>query len=218
MVFSRLSQTFGRAGAPACTALSNDAAEAGGPKHPTSDIRNSLTWCTARMANARPRKLPAGKQSRPVFIFSDGSCEPDAVGSLRIDSRIRSSRVPPRWFKPAVSGDTSRNIFGTPPRAAAPERKWSGKQRRYNASQQHVWKKKLKGRRVVCYIDNGAAKDTLITGPGPHQRQRLVRTRVSGKMSKTRNFLVVPESAVSLHLRRPAIDPVELKSWRQLAS
>ncbi len=40
------------------------------------DLRWALEWWLEQIGRAKPRRIPVGKQRRPVFIFTDGSCEP----------------------------------------------------------------------------------------------------------------------------------------------
>ena len=79
---SSKSQTFWRPGALAYTALSQNTFEGGCSKHMTGDLLKNLTWWIKFMKTVEPRKVPVGKQTRPIFIFTDGSCEPDTGNRL----------------------------------------------------------------------------------------------------------------------------------------
>ena len=45
-------------------------------------LRWSLKWWLDRVEGAKPRIEPFGRQSRPVFLFTDGACEPASNNRL----------------------------------------------------------------------------------------------------------------------------------------
>ena len=85
LVFSN-SQTFGRAGALAYSALTKKASEGGHSTYMGKDFINSLRWWSSYFTTAKPRKVPVGKQRRPLYIFTDGACEPSLKNRMGMEA------------------------------------------------------------------------------------------------------------------------------------
>ena len=120
------------------------------------------------MKKGKARKVLVGPQRRPVYIFSDGSCDPDerskfgikaGYGTVLYDPETDSgeafgSYLDEKLIEILSDGGTKRQIVGQSelvPCVAA----------------KVLWKKKLRGRLVMHYVDNEAAKYGLIKGSSP---------------------------------------------------
>jgi hypothetical protein len=83
LVFSN-SQTYGRTGALAYYQLGIKA-KGNGPLHfMTSDLKWALRWWKSHLQNSKPRMVRVGPQRKPLYLFTDGSCEPDEEARLGI--------------------------------------------------------------------------------------------------------------------------------------
>ncbi len=76
LVFSN-SQTFGRMGALTYHYLGQKAHKSGDSSAISKDVLWSLKWWRNHVAHAKPRTVRVGRQRKPVYIFTDGSCDPD---------------------------------------------------------------------------------------------------------------------------------------------
>ena len=84
-VFSN-AQIFGRIGALVFSGLRRKAAESNGSQIIGEDFCRSLRWWAEHMATAPPRKAPVGNQARPIYLFTDGACEPDSEAPFYISA------------------------------------------------------------------------------------------------------------------------------------
>ena len=117
------------------------------------------------MKTAGARKVPVGKQRRPVYIFTDGSCEPDpraaagltaGYGAVMFDPEDGALGTFGGYLQPDLmhiltDGGNMRQIVGQSelvPCVAAKQ----------------VWRKRLRGRLVIHCVDNAAAQYGLFKG------------------------------------------------------
>jgi len=77
LVFAN-SQTFGRMGAMAFHYLGRRAHMIGASKKMDAELRWALEWWDTHMSSAKERHIQLTNVRRPLYLFTDGSCEPDA--------------------------------------------------------------------------------------------------------------------------------------------
>ncbi len=85
LVFSN-SQVFGRVGAMAFYHLGRRADKGGQVTSLDAQLRWCLKWWSNHLASTEPRTVPLGRQVRPVYLFTDGACEPKAGGHFGISA------------------------------------------------------------------------------------------------------------------------------------
>ena len=162
------SQTFGTAGALAYSALTKKASEGGGSTHMGDDLTNSLKWWATYFTAAKPRKVPVGKQKRPLYIFTAGSCEPSLESPVGLEAGYGAAMFDPE--------DKSLQSFGGDIGDALLDLLSDGGTKTQIVGQaelipclatKEIWRKICKGRLIMFYIDNEAAKFALINGNSP---------------------------------------------------
>jgi len=168
LVFSN-SQTYGRKGALAYYHLGLIANMPGNPWIPLgTKLRWPLQWWKEQVAGCKPRTIRTGQQRSPLYLFTDGSCDPDETSPTGIKAAYGAVLYDPE--------DSTLETFG---RDIGPEllRILSGhgaKQQIVGQSEllpchaaRTIWKERLQNRRIVLYVDNEAARFGLIKGTRP---------------------------------------------------
>ena len=134
----------------------------------SEDLVESLIWWAKYFVTAKPRKIVVGQQRRPIYIFTDGSCEPNdkspvgleaAYGAVMFDpedERLQSfgGTIGEALLDLLSDGGANTQVVGQAgliPCLAAKE----------------IWRKNIKGRFVMLYIYNEAATFALIKGNSP---------------------------------------------------
>ena len=157
------SQLLGRCGAWASLALSERATRGNGPwaKGLTPELRTSLSWWIRFLSDARPRTIPLSRGQIPVLIFTDGAYEEKTAthGGMMLDR-----------------ADGRCECFG----AVVPERladHWRDRGRRRQLIAQaelypaivsrQLWGDTLSGRRILHFVDNEGARESLVKGRSP---------------------------------------------------
>ena len=120
------------------------------------------------MKSSKPRKVPVGKHQRPVYLFTDGSCEPDEKSPTKITAGYGAVLFDP-------TDGTFQSFGGNLPNEILEILSEDGTKRQVVGQSElfpcvaarDVWGRKLQGRLVMCYIDNEAAKYALIKGTSP---------------------------------------------------
>ncbi len=155
-------------GALAYNYLGRKAAEGGGAWAMSWDLRWALEWWLEQVGQAKPRRIPVEKLRRPVFIFTDGSCEPRKDDPNKLEVGYGAVMWDPE--------DGALETFGgyiRDPLLELLTDDWTKKQVVGQAelvpclAAKRVWRRRLKGRLVMHYIDNEAAKYALIKGTSP---------------------------------------------------
>ncbi len=120
------------------------------------------------MARAKPRKIPVGKLRRPICVFTDGSCKPcgdnlsgieAGYGAVMYDPEDGALETIGGYLQEPLldlltDGGVKKQIVGQAelvPCLAA----------------KVAWRKRMRNRLVMYYIDNEAAKFSLIKGTSP---------------------------------------------------
>jgi len=107
---------------------------------------------------------------KPVIILSDGACEPDDSSSLGVNASYGAVMYDPE--------DNTCEYFGKYIDHDLMDFLTYGGQKQQIVGQaemipclvaRHVWKDRLKGRAVLNYVDNEAARFALIKGGSPTQ-------------------------------------------------
>ena len=83
LIFSN-SQTYGKMGALAYYQLGLKAKENGSNVRISKELRWALLWWTEHISKCKPRLIRTGPQREPVYLFTDGSCDPDESSPLGI--------------------------------------------------------------------------------------------------------------------------------------
>ena len=83
LIFSN-SQTYGRMGALAYFQLGLKAKEDGPFLRIRPELREALLWWKRQISNCKPRIIRTGPQRPPVYLFTDGSCDPDGSSPFGI--------------------------------------------------------------------------------------------------------------------------------------
>ena len=167
LVFSN-SQTFGRMGALAYNYLGQKVAEGGGAWSMSQDLEWPLEWWLEQVSKAKPRRIPVGKLRRPVYIFSDGSCEPRKDNPSKLEAGYGAVMFDPE----DGTLETFGGFIGDPLMELLTD-DWTKKQVVGQAElvpclvAKKIWKRRLRGRLVMHYVDNEAAKYALIKGTSP---------------------------------------------------
>ncbi len=167
LVFSN-SQTYGRMGALAYYHLGQVASRAGGSKYLGQDLRWALRWWIDHMENAKPRVIRVGKRRKPVYIFTDGSCDPCEDNASGVKAGYGAVMYDPE--------DDALELFGAEIGEPLLDLLTNGGSKKQIVGQSElipchaarkVWGDRLEGRLVVVYIDNEAARYALIKGSSP---------------------------------------------------
>ena len=153
-------QVFGRAALPAIREISSRANERGRPFGLTPRLVRAIDFVIDHLRTAKPRKLTACDLSRNLLVFTDGAFEQEKaewgffVHDCADDRRLVSGGVVPQsladfWL--STVGDqiiTQVELF-----AALAARIYLGE--------------RCAGRKVIYWIDNDPARDSLIRGFSP---------------------------------------------------
>ena len=75
VIFSN-SQTYGRMGALAYYQFGLKAKEAGPFLRMSQELEEALLWWKQQISSCKPRIIRTGPQRPPVYLFTDGSCDP----------------------------------------------------------------------------------------------------------------------------------------------
>ena len=167
LVFAN-SQTFGRMGAMAFHYLGRRAHMIGASKKMDVELRWALEWWHTHMGTAKERRIQITNVRRPLYIFTDGSCEPDAQKTCGITAGYGAVMYDPE--------DNAYEFFqgeiGTPLKTILT---LNGQKKQIVGQAEilpclaarHIWTDRMKGRPVLCFIDNDAARYALIKGSSP---------------------------------------------------
>ena len=149
---------FGRCGAVALHCV-RQRGNVGGSDAVTGSLATALRWLRVYLANAQPRRVPLQLRVDPLVVLTDGACDP---GVTTIGGVLLERGSHPRFFGLTVpqgvadtwrSGD-SYQVVGQAeiiPVLVA----------------RLTWAEILRGKHVVYFIDNNAARQALIKGYSP---------------------------------------------------
>ncbi len=175
LVFSN-SQTYGRTGALAYYQLGIKA-KGNGPLHfMTSDLKWALRWWKSHLQNSKPRMVRVGPQRKPLYLFTDGSCEPDEEARLGIKAAYGAVMYDPEDECVETFGaEISEELLTLLSREGS-KRQIVGQSELIPChAAQIVWKDRMIGRRIFLYTDYEAARYGLIKSTSPTQNKRLDR-------------------------------------------
>jgi hypothetical protein len=153
-------QVFGRAGVWALAELSSAARGCRSRVPVSGGLLAALVWLRDVLLPAPPRNVPLRDLGPPVLIFTDGACEPQ----LPLSDRASCGAV--LWDLQ----DGIKQFFGTkvPARLVA---RWVADGKAQVIAQAELlpvllarftWLPRLRGRRLIVYVDNESAKAALI--------------------------------------------------------
>jgi len=162
------SQTYGRMGALAYHYLGRKANKSGDSGALSQDVMWALRWWKKHVAEAKPRTVRVGKQRSPLYVFTDGSCDPDRSKQVGVKAGYRVVMFDPEdgaleLFGCEVSDDLMRLLS-----AGGSKKQIVGQSELIPChAAKVVWKERMTRRRVVLYVDNEAARFGLIKGSSP---------------------------------------------------
>ena len=160
--------TNGRMGALAYHHLGKKAAGSGGPSRLDVDLKWALRWWKEHIVGAKPRIVRTGKRRRPVYIFTDGSCDPCDMSRFGLKAGYGAVMYDPE--------DGALELFGGQVSDDLMDILSDGGTKRQAVGQSElipchaakkIWAERLKRRLVVLYVDNEVARYALIKGSSP---------------------------------------------------
>ena len=169
LVFAN-SQTFGKMGAVAFNALGRRAHCHGPTTSLDADLTWALEWWSTYLMDPQPRTIPLANMRKPVYIFTDGACEPDDGSATGVNASYGAVMFDPE--------DNTCEYFGKYIDEDLLEFLTYGGLKQQIVGQaemipclvaREVWKDRLRGRATINYVDNEAARFALIKGGSPTQ-------------------------------------------------
>ena len=167
LVFSN-SQTYGRKGALAYYHLGLKANHKGKGTHIDAGLNWALRWWKEQVAECKPRIVRTGRQLKPIYLFTDGSCDPDQSTPLGIKAAYGAVLFDPEdQTLETFGGDIGPNLLSILSNGGTKQQVVGQAELLPCHAAQVIWKDRLHNRRVVIYIDNEAARFGLIKGTSP---------------------------------------------------
>jgi hypothetical protein len=167
LVFAN-SQTFGRLGALAFHYLGRRADQSGTTSRLSLELRWALEWWTLHMTDTKPRTVPLNHRQKPVYIFTDGSCEPDKDREHGIEAGYGAVMYDPEdgacEYFGAQCGDS---LLGVLSRQGHKTQVVGQSELLPCLAARIIWAERLRNRLVINYIDNDAARFAMIKGSSP---------------------------------------------------
>ena len=149
------SQVFGRVAAIMMPEFRARASAMGGPQCISEEMKTELRWAMAFLYTAPPRELTVKDPRKPVILFTDGALEGKdkdkaSVGAvIYLEGEVEYfGQAVPSEFLERLQKETKSVIAALEllPVAGALD----------------LWKEKVKNRRVLVFVDNEAAKASLV--------------------------------------------------------
>ena len=156
------SQVYGRTAKVALRHIGQPGLDAKVMEPLSRDVRFSLEWMRRRIVNGPPREVLA-KQDYTFHLFVDGACEPTSAARDEFVTSIGAVLIGPNG--------KGIHFFGLELPACV-TRAWCGGKRRQLIFEAEVlpyvlslalWSDILRGRFLIVYIDNDAARHSWIT-------------------------------------------------------
>ena len=153
--------TFGRCTQVAVQALGR-VARRGTSMQMDGEMLKCIRFAVQTLAESAPRSIRAWADEWPVLVFSDGACEGEGSlvthGAVLCDVSTQSffvfgDHVPPKYVEDWTSGGRKQVIF-----QAELFPIWIAKR---------TWRHLLKGRQVIWFCDNEAARSALVRSYSP---------------------------------------------------
>ena len=153
----------------------------GGDKRGSLSVEScaSLGLLKSRLLQGAPRTVPWRVDSNPALIFIDGASEADAHtigGVLLIDGCVEyfAANVPPelvdKWQK------SSKHIIGMVKLYAV-------------AVARKTWEHRLASRKTISFVDNDAAKESLVRGTSGSRHFREILLAIERVESENRSWV-----------------------------
>ena len=169
LVFAN-SHTFGKMGAVGFNALGRRAHCHGPTTSLDANLIWALEWWATCLVDPQPRAISLANMRAPVFLFTDGACEPDDGSETGVNAAYSAVMFDPEDNTCAYFGkyiDEDLLEFLT----------YGGLKRQIVRHAEmipclvarEVWKDRLRGCAVFSYVDNEAARFALIKGGSPTQ-------------------------------------------------
>ena len=125
------------------------------------DVKESLQWLLKYFSEAEPRVIECSGHAEPIHLFTDGACEPEmvTVGAVLLE------------------GGRSPEAFGGEVPEAVVERWRAGRSWQVVAQAElapvflaaMVWAERLRGKHLIVWIDQNAARQGLVKGYSPSE-------------------------------------------------
>ncbi len=160
------SQAFGRCGALALCHLGKRAERGGSTDRLDAGLKWSLEWWLDHPAKGAARAVPQSRRYRPLVLFTDGACESISSGGVEVSYAAL-------LYDPV---DNSIEFFW---KTCGPKRvsllTYGGEKKQVISQAEllpaiaarAVWKERFRGRKVLHFVDNEGARNTLIKGSSP---------------------------------------------------
>ena len=162
------SQTYGRFGALAYHHLGKKAGKMASGSYLDDDLRWALQWWTRHIKKAKPRIVRTGKQKKPVYTFTDGSCEPSQTSKTGVEAGYGAVLFDPEdQTLEMFGGQVSEDLLHLLTNAGSKQQVVGQSELIPCHAAKVVWRNRLKHRRVILFIDNEAARYGLIKGSSP---------------------------------------------------
>ena len=132
------------------------------------ELRWALQWWVEHIENAKPRIVRTGRQRRPVYIFTDGSCDLDPTRPCGVSAGYGAVMYDPEdGAVELFGGDVSDELMELPANTGNKKQVVGQSELIPCHAAKIVWRRRLKRRRAVLYVDNEAARLGLIKGSSP---------------------------------------------------
>ena len=143
----------------------------------TAEAKTSLGLMLDRLESGRPRELPCSFESQPVLVFTDGASEQDVNtigGLLFVDGTFRyfACHAPDglidAWKTISKHVIAMVELYGV-------------------VVARFLWKKYLRGRKSIAFVDNESAKEALVKGSSHnlHFRNLLPQFEMAEKENRS---------------------------------
>ena len=151
-------QLFGRVAAPICRLLSVWASSGSVRKVDSHTERKLLGVCYT-LATAKPRVIDPRDRRKPLLLFSDGACEArTSIGAVLLEDGVQ-----PEAFGAVVSSSLVKQWA-----TKVGQEQVVGQAELYPLWVSRLtWGERMKGRKVIYFIDNDSARMALIKSYSP---------------------------------------------------
>jgi hypothetical protein len=137
-----------------------------------ADLRDALVRFRVLIMDNKPRHLSAAGERKPIFVFSDGACEGSnfekvSVGAVMLDS-LDGTKQMFGCLVPVVVTDFWKTDDPTKEQTIAQAELLPVVLARL------IWRRRMRGRRIIFCIDNDGARLSLIKGTSSSRSSRIL--------------------------------------------
>ena len=153
-------QIFGKAAMPAIREISNRANENGRPHNLTDRLRRALEFAIFNLTNAKPRSISACDPVNNIVVFTDGAYEDNkgtwgfVIRDCADDSKFVSGGIISQWLIDLWQEMVGQQLIAQVELFAV-------------VVARIFLQPKAVGRKIIYWIDNESAKDSLVKGFSP---------------------------------------------------